>query len=68
MPPASGKSFSCDINPFSGEAELLSFFFSQVQDLKNLNGWSDDHALIYTKSKLIGQALQFYINSTEAQA
>ena len=57
------SNFSVSIQNFDGNPNYLSFFIQQILDLKNINKWSEDKTIIFIRSKLSGQALEFYINN-----
>lgn len=59
--------FHLSVSPFSGEPEFVNFFFKSVSDLAELNGWSEDQALAFCRSRLEGAALKFYVSSEAAQ-
>lgn len=65
MPPVkqSAPVFNININPFSGEQGTLEFFSEQINDLIKINKWSNEHAVIFLKSKLSGAALKYYLES-----
>lgn len=57
--------FSITINPFSGEDEYLEHFFTLVKDNAKINKWSNDQTILFLKSKLMGAALKFYLESPD---
>lgn len=59
--------FMCNISPFDGDPEILNFFFNQVAEIAEINGWSDIQTFAFCKSKLAGNALKFFISSEAAQ-
>lgn len=64
--PARNKSsFNINISPFTGDAEQLEFFITQVTEVANCNHWSDIETLTFARSKLQGPALTYYIQKTE---
>lgn len=62
---ASNNAVNIHVPTFDGDGELVEFFFSQIEDLIKVNNWSNDHAVLFLKSKLSGAALKFYIQSPE---
>lgn len=61
------NNFVPQITPFDGDPQLIHFFFNQVEELARENGWSPQKTMIFFKSKLIGTALQYFIQSDCAQ-
>lgn len=61
------NNFLCNITPFDGDADLVNFFFGQIEELQNINNWDNIQTLAFAKSKLTSNALKFYINSQNAQ-
>jgi hypothetical protein len=62
---ASNNAINIHVPTFDGDSELVEFFFEQIDDLIKVNNWSNDHAVLFLKSKLSGAALKFYIQSPE---
>lgn len=68
MSPTPFQSFlNINIQPFSGDPELVTFFFDQILEFQNLNKLSDEKTLLYFRSKLSNNALTFYIQSTDCK-
>lgn len=59
------RSFNINIQNFDGDPAMLEFFFSQLEDLVKFNGYSDEQSITMLKSKLKGNALEFYLSSNE---
>jgi len=57
------KNFIIQINNFDGDPSLVHHFFEQIQDLKEINNWSERQSILFLKSKLQGQALTYFLNS-----
>lgn len=58
-------SFTPIIEPYYGNLATLNFFTSQLNDLKDINNWSDHQTLLYFKSKLTGGAGKFFLQYPE---
>lgn len=52
------------IAPFEGDPLTLEWFFDQVSELKQLNGWREKEAIAFLKTKLSGPALRFFIEES----
>lgn len=57
------KNLNISIENFDGDPLKVSWFLSQIKDLKIINGWKDEAALLYLKSKLTGAARDWYASS-----
>lgn len=57
-----------DIAPYDGDPTFLTFFKQQIMDTIAINKWSPTIALTYLRSKLVGNALAFYINSYKCKS
>lgn len=60
---ATSRGFTISIAPFDGDPLKFDFFEEQVTSVCSVNSLSPEEALMFTKSKLVGAALQFYIES-----
>lgn len=60
--PVETKNININVMPFDGSPDRIKWFFEQVKDVKKINGWDENVALIFMKSKLTGNALQFCAN------
>lgn len=61
--PLQNKSaFNINIFPFTGEAEQLEFFITQMIDVVRSNNWNDNEILTFARSKLQGPALTILKN------
>ena len=61
------NSFVIQTSPFDGDHKTLNFFFNQVADLAKINAWDEKRKLFFFKNKLIGTALQYYIQLEASQ-
>ena len=59
----SHKNFIFNINCFDGNSENVDWFLAQINDLKKINNWPEDVALLFLKSKLTGPAQIYFANS-----
>lgn len=57
------NNFIPSINPFDGNPSMLKFFLQQIDELAQENQWTTQKKVMFFKSKLIGTALQFFIQS-----
>lgn len=55
------RNFNLPIQPFSGDPEVMEFFFSQIKDISDINHYGDKQAIAYLKAHLSGPALKYYI-------
>lgn len=62
---APSRNFNIYIQNFDGNPSLIEFFFSQLEDFVKFNAYTDEQALSFLKSKLVGNALEFYLSSQE---
>lgn len=62
MAPVQSK-FSINILNFDGDPDLLDFFFDSLQELKEINKWSEKQTIIFFKTKITGVALKYFIES-----
>lgn len=60
MAEEASKSYNIHIASFNGEAEKVKWFCDQLKELKSLNQWSDEVALLFLKSKLCGSAQEWF--------
>lgn len=58
------EKINISIQNYNGD-ESPEWFLEQLCDLKKLNGWSDEIALLFLKSKLTGNARQYFQTSPE---
>lgn len=66
MPPKSIPP-KISVQPYSGSPETVEFFFDQLTEIKELNGYSDRETLAILKSKIQDQALDFYLDAIVKQ-
>lgn len=59
--------FIVNIQAFEGDPKTLSFFKEQTLNVVSINKWNDQEALTYVKSRLAGNALEYYTQSLELQ-
>jgi len=57
------RSFNFSIPLFSGESDKVKWFINQVKDLRKINGWPDEVALMFLKSRLAGSAQEWFSTS-----
>ncbi|GBM47537.1 hypothetical protein AVEN_90252-1 [Araneus ventricosus] len=55
--------FSIQIENFNGELDKLQWFIQQITDLKQINIWSDEITITFSKSKLADSALSWYASN-----
>lgn len=56
-------SFNPNINAFDGDSQLVNFFFTQVAEIAKFNKWDDAKTIFFLKTKLVGPALNFFLQS-----
>lgn len=56
-------SINLNIQPFDGNPSTVEFFFDQLEDLQQLNNYSEKEMFAIFKTKLLGPALHFYLDS-----
>lgn len=61
------SNFSIQVSPYDGSSSV-KFFFSIIRDCANVNSWTKEQTILFLKSKLTGQALQFLIESQLAES
>lgn len=59
----SKNTLSLNIQPFDGNPSTVEFFFEQLDDIRQLNNFSEKEMVALFKTKLQGAALQFYLDS-----
>lgn len=57
------KHINIQIQPFSGDPTLVTFFFEQIKEVKSIYKLTDKETVALFKSKLVGPALQFFLES-----
>lgn len=57
------KHINIQIQPFSGDPNLVTFFFEQIKEVRSIYKLTDKETLALFKSKLVGPALQFFLDS-----
>lgn len=68
MPPKKEPTnFTLHINPYDGDPSTFKFFAEQLNDVIQINNWSNKQAIAFLKSKLTGSALRYYVDSPELQ-
>ena len=66
MNPNKGNLNLC-IQPYEGCEHTTAFFFEQLNDLKDINQYSEKEIIAIFKTKLQGRALEFYLDNIKGK-
>ena len=59
------KNTQLTVNNFEGDPTLVDFFFDQIKSLASIYKWSPEFTVTFLRGKLVGPALQFFIQSED---